>query len=202
MNRELRDISISALVLAFVFAFANTRTFDIIEFGNLMILSLLSVCIAFIFHELGHRQIARYFDCHAEYRLWKKGIKIALILVLATKLIGIPFIFAALGAVVIYPRADLWGNVKPLSRKENGLISISGPLINVTLAIILLVINYSMNFTGFLLQLVNFSIQINLWLAFFNLLPIPPLDGFKVFLWSKTNWILTILVIFFLQGLI
>ncbi|TET00912.1 MAG: site-2 protease family protein, partial [Hadesarchaea archaeon] len=29
---------------------------------------------------------------------------------------------------------------------------------------------------------------INLWLAFFNLLPFPPLDGEKVFLWSPAAW--------------
>jgi Zn-dependent protease len=35
--------------------------------------------------------------------------------------------------------------------------------------------------------------RLNLWLAAFNLLPFPPLDGFKVFSWKPAVWALVAL---------
>ncbi|MCD6434530.1 MAG: site-2 protease family protein, partial [Candidatus Diapherotrites archaeon] len=35
---------------------------------------------------------------------------------------------------------------------------------------------------------------INFFLAFFNLLPVPPLDGSKVIVWNKFVWLITIAV--------
>jgi Zn-dependent protease len=32
------------------------------------------------------------------------------------------------------------------------------------------------------------GVFVNVFLALFNLLPVPPLDGSKVFAWSKARW--------------
>jgi Zn-dependent protease len=37
-------------------------------------------------------------------------------------------------------------------------------------------------------ELFGLAVFVNLWLAIFNMLPIPPLDGSKVFSWDKRIW--------------
>jgi Zn-dependent protease len=42
--------------------------------------------------------------------------------------------------------------------------------------------------SGFIGELASYGFVVNLWLAAFNLIPVPPLDGSKVFAWSKLIW--------------
>jgi Zn-dependent protease len=42
---------------------------------------------------------------------------------------------------------------------------------------------------------------VNIWLGLFNLLPIPPLDGSKIFAWNFIVWI-GMLVMFFLAFIV
>jgi len=61
-----------------------------------------------------------------------------------------------------------------------GLVALAGPLSNIVLAVVFaLLIRIELFSTG-VLPLVGGIIFINLILAFFNLIPIPPLDGSKV----------------------
>jgi Zn-dependent protease len=67
----------------------------------------------------------------------------------------------------------------------NILVSAAGPLANLALGILfilLLKLFFNFNLTGlFSLKFLYLAAQINLSLFVFNLLPIPPLDGFHVF---------------------
>ena len=71
-------------------------------------------------------------------------------------------------------------------------ISAAGPLMNMLLAVVSgiairiflatdLAYSSPQSNMGTLFQMLSLSLQINLVLAFFNLLPIPPLDGSKIF---------------------
>ena len=64
------------------------------------------------------------------------------------------------------------------------LVALAGPLSNLIMAILFFVIlrlvpKSSMNYS--LLQFISYAAFINISLTLFNLLPIPPLDGSKVF---------------------
>ncbi|PIY94273.1 MAG: site-2 protease family protein [Candidatus Levybacteria bacterium CG_4_9_14_3_um_filter_35_16] len=92
---------------------------------------------------------------------------------------GSPVIFGAAKPVPVDPF-----NLKE-GRKDLAIVSLAGPLTNVIIAIIAgFIIKFSFIFGSFapiaevLLLIV---VQINLLLAIFNLLPIPPLDGSKIF---------------------
>ena len=68
------------------------------------------------------------------------------------------------------------------------LVSLAGPLTNFILAIIFTIIYYVLgNFApatqlvGILMLLVLYTISINIGLGVFNLIPLPPLDGEKIF---------------------
>ena len=63
-------------------------------------------------------------------------------------------------------------------------MAIAGPLSNISLAVIFgLIIRFASNtqiFNEAFLGLANFVVLINITLAIFNLMPIPPLDGSKI----------------------
>ncbi len=179
---EIKQLIISAVVLAFVFGFAYSGGFGGIS--NLVVyfpVALFVVSLGFVLHELGHRTIAKRFDCHAEYRIWKQGLLFAVLITLVTN--G-AFIFAAPGAVMIYPKADIWGRAASLTRKKMGLISIAGPAMNIALAAVFIALNFV--FPSFIFSLGAF---INIWFALFNMIPFPPFDGSKIFAWNWRIWL-------------
>ncbi len=68
------------------------------------------------------------------------------------------------------------------------LVSLAGPLVNFLLAIIFTIIYYALgkfapmtSLVGIIMSLVLYTIYINIGLGVFNLIPLPPLDGEKIF---------------------
>ena len=65
------------------------------------------------------------------------------------------------------------------------LISLAGPLMNIILAFIFMIIYYALvlftNVSMLFLLVVSGIVAVNIGLGVFNLLPIPPLDGSKIF---------------------
>lgn len=166
---EVRDLLISAAVLAF--ALGGIAGF---------LPALAVVALVFLSHEVvGHKLVAQRYGCFAEYRMWPTGLLLALV----TSLFG--FIFAAPGAVYISPvtKREFAFTVVHLTRREHGLIAVAGPAVNVGLGIGLLAASLVWP-VGLLVVAARFSA----FLAIFNLMPVPPLDGSKVMAWSKAAW--------------
>ena len=184
--KELRDLVISALVLALAFGIALSGGFRAFQQPSILVLvigmAFVAVSVGFSFHELGHRLIARRFGYFAEYAMWPMGLMVAL----GFSLFG--FVFAAPGAVMIYPKATAWGTTT-LNREKVGLISLAGPATNIGLAIIFQVLDFVEPALLFTL-----GARINTWLALFNLIPFGPLDGAKILKWNKGIWLISIAV--------
>jgi len=167
---EVRDLIISSAVLAFALGGID---------GFLP--ALLIVVVVFLSHEiLGHKLVAQYYGCFAEYRMWPMGLLLALV----TSFFGV--IFAAPGAVYISPmtKKQFAFSVVHLTRREYGLISIAGPAVNIALGIGLLAASFVWPIGLFVI-----GARFSAFLAIFNLLPVPPLDGQKVMAWSRWAWI-------------
>jgi len=181
--KELKDLVISALLLALAFGIAFCGGFRAFfkpwSLTIVFLMAIVGVSLGFILHEMGHRFVARRFGCFAEYTMWPTGLILALI----CSLLG--FVFAAPGAVMIYPRADTSG----LTRQKIGLISIAGPAMNICLAAGFILLNMA-----YPMLLFSLGALVNTWLAIFNLIPLGPLDGSKIFRWNKKAW-LAILVV-------
>lgn len=132
------------------------------------------VIVSFILHELGHRQAARIHGCFSRFILDPFG----LILTLISSLL--PAKFLAPGYVGVYCSA-----LHSFSYKAQLEINAAGIAINLLLSsasyIIAIVFNVSTLYTLSL---------INAWLALFNLLPVGPLDGAKIFQLNKKVWII------------
>ncbi|MDO5820034.1 MAG: site-2 protease family protein [Methanobrevibacter sp.] len=192
-KKEIRDLIISFIVIALGFTILYSNG-DYSHIGIVFPVVMIGVGVGFIFHELGHKFVAMHYGYYAEYELWPTGLIIALV----SSFFG--FIFAAPGAVVIYSQG--------MEEKTNGLISIAGPLVNIALGLIFFLIlgslgDFVYTEAGAIVYLICvLGTRINFFLAAFNLLPIPPLDGSKVLSWSVPIWLVTfaiaaILVLFF-----
>jgi Zn-dependent protease len=73
--------------------------------------------------------------------------------------------------------------------EQNGKISLAGPAMNIIIGSICLAILFVLPSDTLLFLIFSIVAYINLWLAIFNLLPIPPLDGSKVFYWNKPIYV-------------
>ncbi len=153
-------------------------------FLSVFLLAGSSAGLGFLLHELAHRSTAKRYGCHAYYNVWLLGIILALIMSVVTR--G-NVIFAALGAVYIIPMMTAPSLDVSAMKKVFGVISLSGPAMNLLLVAFFFAISY---LGGVFSLLGLYGMRINLWLAAFNLIPIPPFDGYKVFSWSKAIWAL------------
>ncbi|MBS3116532.1 metalloprotease [Candidatus Woesearchaeota archaeon] len=192
---ELIDIAKAwlALSLAFTFVYAGAslmrggigRIFTI-EFPILFIISLFTAGLGFLLHELAHKFVAQHYGCEAEFRAFDQMLYLALGLAI---LIG--FIFAAPGAVMISGM---------ITRKENGLVSMAGPLTNYVLGLLFLGIGLLYPKIAFISHIGS---GINFWLGLFNMIPFGNLDGLKVLNWNRYVWggivIIGIYLVFFLR---
>lgn len=180
-ERERNDLLISWVTLSVAFAFVLGENFlNLVNFATFLPISFAAVGTAFVFHELAHRTAARAFGAHAEFRAWKLGLMMALVLPIIS---GGRLLFAAPGAVYIHG--------PHLTRKQNGLISLSGPATNILvggIAIVLFFLLAPISINSYILQMLAGVFQINLFIAFFNLIPFPPLDGSKVINWNAMVW--------------
>ncbi len=187
--REVRDIIIAWLGLGAAFTIAlHQGGASLGSIQQIFEIALVTVGSGFVLHELSHKFTAQNYGYWAEFRMWPFGLVLALV----TSLIG--FIFAAPGATYI--------SGANITKPENGKISLAGPLTNVGVALVFFPLSFSGN--PLLGDMGAIGTYINIFLALFNMLPIMPLDGAKVFGWSKVTWagvFVPLLVVFlFLLG--
>jgi len=182
---ELIDITKAwvAISLAFALAFSgfnlfNGKLFNVFSLSFLFffLISLFTAGIGFLLHELGHKFMAQRYGCVAEFRAFDQMLYLAVGL---AAVVG--FIFAAPGAVMIQGM---------ITKKENGIISLAGPLTNYILAFIFLGLTFLYPIWNFVWMI---GFQINMWLGIFNLIPFGNFDGRKIFNWSRNIWGLMLL---------
>ena len=183
---EIRDLAISALVITAIFAYPFIWSpYLPVIFG----LYLLFIGLGFTLHETAHKFMAIHLGAVSEFRMWGKGLAFALIM----RVIG--------GPIFIAPGATYWAK-RFATVEDNGKVSAAGPVANIVLALLFLVIALAVSP---LRALFIMGAEINLYLALFNLIPFPPLDGSKIMSWSPIIWGgmfgLTLLLRFFIGGL-
>ncbi len=177
--------------LAISVAFANILKSSNVSFWEAFLISAIAVGLGFILHEMGHKYFSQKYGIWAEFRASYTMLFFAVI----TSLFGI--VIAAPGAVMIFGRP---------TKKQNGIISLAGPAVNLVLAILFFAVFFFFGSNNdFLLKLSTYGFMINSWLALFNLLPFFIFDGRKIFEWSKAVWGLMFgisIVFLFMQGVL
>lgn len=185
-GREILDLALSVVILTVAFSLVlgarqgdafGVPTFDIDVMLKLLPYAAVAVVPAFIMHELAHKIVAQRRDMWAEFRANPIGLVGGLIVTAFTG-----FLFAAPGAVEIVGHAD---------DRDAGIISIVGPIVNIALAAGALIMSpfvepIRVAEFGDFFQLIAL---LNVILAAFNMLPFGPLDGRKVWRWSKLGFV-------------
>ena len=179
---ELRDIAIAVAVLtaAFTIMFGRRAWFsDDVLINTLwwILVSFILVMLSFILHEFGHKFTAQKFGAWSEFRMYPTGLVICLV----ASFFG--FLFAAPGAVYIRGY---------ITEEMNGKISIAGPAVNIVISVIALVL-YLVIWNGLSAGIFFLLAYMNAFLALFNLLPIPPLDGSKVMAWNPVVYVVSLI---------
>ena len=172
-GREIRDLGVAWLALGVAFTFflspgLTAGRFDPAVLVPTFAISLLTVGVGFLLHELAHKVVAVRFGQLAAFQADYGMLFVAVMAGVAG------FFFAAPGAVVHRGR---------ITKRENGLIAVAGPLTNIALAAVFLPLFLFAG--GFLGAIGSMGLTINLLLAGFNMIPYGPLDGRKVLAWSK-----------------
>jgi len=188
-KEEIRDIALAIAALSFILVVNPLPNLGI-DFGVIPGY-LIGIILGFVLHELAHKAVANRLGAEAFFKLWPYGVVFGLMLALISS-----WKFLAPGAVVVYghkfgrwkyrlDRVFTTPHGAALSTGEMGLISVAGPIVNIILAFVF------MSSQNIIFQQIAY---INAFLAVFNLLPIPPLDGSKVFLWNAVIWLFVLIL--------
>jgi len=172
-RRERRDLLIAWAAIAVAFSLLYVRGgITLSSFLLIFVVSLLTVGVGFVLHELAHKFAAMHFGYWAEF---EKDNTMLVVAVVLAALVGV--VFAAPGATMIYGAT---------TKRENGIISAAGPVTNLALCGVFFGVFLAGGMLGStLLWLIGvMGVQINAMLAAFNMLPVSVLDGKKVLEWD------------------
>ena len=200
---------LAILIMSVIFAFA----ISLIETWNLFLTSLLAVFLVIIINVFAKKISGYYLDSEVEIGLWetdrygfkpkhafKKPFPIGAFLPLISKIFLFPLgSFIWMASLVFEVKPKVYRAVKrfglysfsEMSEAHIGWIAVSGIVANLLFAII-----------GYLIGFNDFA-RINLYYAFFNMLPISDLDGNKIFFGSLLAWVaLATIILIALAGVI
>lgn len=189
-KKEVIDLIITTIIVGFIFSFKDwgTSALDVATGMRNFLNATLIVGLAYLVHETAHKLTAIRKGYEAKYQMWFPGLLISLVatVVLASMIPDpkIKIFFILPGAVIVsaIPLMRV-GHYEPFfTYKDNAIIAYMGPLANICLALLFKIAGSIMFVNQTLVQQ---AMMINAWLAVLNMLPIPPLDGSKVFFGSR-----------------
>lgn len=167
-----------------------------LNYWGKFLINLLMISLVIFLNLVAKKIMAYKLDAEIEAKVWEikspklgkknlKKIPLGIILPFLSKLILFPFnSFIWMACIVfdvkprVYRGAKRFGlyTFSDLTEAHIGIIAASGIFLNIFLAI-----------GGYLTGFTEFS-KLNLYYAFFNILPISELDGNKIFFGNKVLW--------------
>ncbi len=177
-KEEWLSFIIAVVVLSIIYIWPSQGT---LIYLNQVPIAIIFITLTLFVHHAGQRMMALSVGMKAEHRLWWYGPLIGLILVMVS---GGRIKFLAATATIAYA---LPAHRLGAFRYGPGLTTISkiclaGPVLNIFFSALV----KSLEWAGVLSPSIgNALFNLNIFFAMWNLLPIPPLDGSKVFYYSR-----------------
>ena len=178
---------VGVLVLSFIASFTKwgVERFDF-SYGlmNWLLFIIVAGVVIFI-HHAGQRMMALEVGFRAEQKIWWSGLFIGLVLAFVTN--GHIRFLACSGTIIHLLAAHRLGRFRYGPGVSTiAQVAIAGPIANVIFAGIIKALELWYVIPTTIAQpFVSFSIAFAGW----NMLPIPPLDGSKVFYWSRLAYV-------------
>jgi|SRR3989344_5451436 len=184
---EFLDIIIMSLALGYIFQeyfkpyhreksqnydpLTNLKSkFNKQTIGTSLKYSIIAVAPAIVLHELAHKFVGLSFGVPSTFYASYGFLIIGIVL----KLVSSPFLFFVPG-FVSHPQTTPF---------ISSMIAVAGPLTNLLIwgiAVILIKNNKYFQFSEKTLMILGFMRKINIFLFFFNMIPLPPFDGYQFF---------------------
>jgi hypothetical protein len=185
---EKIGLFITIIILGFMFSFRNwgVETFDLqLGLQNFFLITIF-VAISFFVHEMAHRTIALWLGYRSQYKMWLLGLIIGLVVAFVSN--G-RLLFLATGALVITHLEihRLGKGYYELSLKHLGWIAMSGAIANMIFAVILKSLAVALSS-----PLLEKAVMINIWIALYDMLPIPPYNGSRTFFGSRFIYVFVV----------
>ncbi|HNZ06383.1 MAG: site-2 protease family protein [Candidatus Cloacimonetes bacterium] len=144
-----------------------------------IIIGVIFYCI--ILHEISHAVVARWLGDDTASRRGRLSLN---------PLKHIDWFGTVILPLLLYFSAGfIWGYAKPVPinpynfrnyKRDMGLSALAGPVTNILIGLFFAVLFHLATGFSLIQQVCYFIVFFNFLLAFFNLIPIPPLDGSKV----------------------
>ena len=146
-----------------------------------LILVLFILFISIILHEIAHGYVAYLFGDDTAYRSGRLTLNpLAHIDPLGTIILPLLLVLSHTGFMLGWAKpvpVNMYGMREP--RRGMMYVAIAGPLTNLTIAFILSLL-LRIGVSGFWTNVLFQGISLNVMLAGFNLIPLPPLDGSRI----------------------
>ncbi|MBI2508002.1 hypothetical protein HYV89_03540 [Candidatus Woesearchaeota archaeon] len=201
-RKEIKNILTASLIAAFVFSFNEwgIESFDAIEGLKNLFIAFIFCSIIYFSHSSAQKLVAEYYEYRIEFTLIsmqrriseiKKLVSIPIgpiVTLLATFVSNGKFIFLLLNSFKHVPENEFrvgrhWINIKEY---EEAQVALAGPLSQIILLIIFkLLLQFSVIF--------NKAMFIVSIVAIYNMLPLPHLDGMKIFFGSRPLYIASLI---------
>tara|TARA_Y100000310_G_C20664821_1_gene806858 strand:- start:476 stop:1021 length:546 start_codon:yes stop_codon:yes gene_type:complete len=170
---EILEMAVMVLGLAYIFSGFIQRPLGPFEFKKRfdfrdLWFSAMVAAPAVVFHELGHKFVAMALGYSATFHVYWFGLGLGIIL----KLISSPLLIIAPAFVSIPAGVPAF---------QGAVIAFAGPFVNLVLfGLSYFVLKYKKKMSKN--EAVGWAIskKLNIFLFIFNMIPIPPLDGYHV----------------------
>lgn len=180
-HHELRGLITAILLIAFIISFNEwgTASFDLTAGLYNLFNAILIVALSILIHDAGQRIWALAIGYRLEYKMWGFGLLAAMIIAFVSN--GNFWLIVPSGFLLHHLAGHRLGFFRyGINYFGQAMVALAGPLFTLMLVILLKILSaFSPN------PLIYKAIIFNVIYSITSLLPIPPLDGSKIYFGSR-----------------